>query len=309
MDKAPQSASLASQFLEEVVRLSPTQNIQKHLTKENIKLAFSKRPMTYDMTQVYMLCPVEKNTLGSLTYYSWGALKEEAQCIIIYLHGGGYILQPKLPHFLLLNELTEALKENCHFVFPIYPKAPDYQFEEAYQKLLALYEKYLTEVGKRKFIFMGDSAGATLALGLCYAAQAGKLPSPHRLEVYSPWLDLKNRHLQQEKEAEQDVLLNLHSMRLAGELWLGSGQADDPRVSPLFADPELLPPVDLFVGTHDLLFPDVCQYAKKLAAAQKLASFTKAPKGPHDYALLPTPEGILARQKTIDQVQKMLKKA
>jgi epsilon-lactone hydrolase len=58
-------------------------------------------------------------------------------------------------------------------------------------------------------------------------------------------------------------------LRAAGRWWAGSRSPSDPLVSPVHADLTGLPPIDIYIGRHDILRPavsDLAERAERLGA-------------------------------------------
>ena len=70
---------------------------------------------------------------------------EETERVVIYLHGGIYVNEIKLPHVLFCDNL--AKKVNATLYAPIYPLAPNHTYEETYEILENLYQ-HLLELNK-----------------------------------------------------------------------------------------------------------------------------------------------------------------
>src|SRR5262245_36536544 len=89
----------------------------------------------------------------------------------------------------------------------------------------------------------------------------------------------------------QDVPGMLEAFRMyAGDL-----DVAHPFVSPLNGDFDGLAPMLIFTGTHDLYHPDIVTLANKAARAGVSVEMHVRNGLPHNYPLLPTPEGREAR--------------
>ena len=96
--------------------------------------------------------------------FVWNDNKDANQKVILFLHGGAYVLQPSMMHFNMVHKIAQAI--DAKVVFPIYPKAPKHQYRETYEKLEKVYRGLLEEhTNPNSIIVMGDSAGGGLSLG------------------------------------------------------------------------------------------------------------------------------------------------
>jgi acetyl esterase/lipase len=88
-------------------------------------------------------------------------------------------------------------------------------------------------------------------------------PQPVSLVALSPWLDAT---LDEEAVADlepTDPMLAESGLRAAGRWWAGLRSPSDPLVSPVRADLSDLPPIDVYIGRHDILRPAVSDLAKR----------------------------------------------
>jgi acetyl esterase len=97
--------------------------------------------------------------------------------MLVYLHGGGWVLGDFETHKRLVQELTLAV--GCAVVFPEYPLAPEAPFPAAVEATLAFLEWIVLHGPKLKLdisriALAGDSSGGNLATVLAVlAAQRG----------------------------------------------------------------------------------------------------------------------------------------
>jgi acetyl esterase/lipase len=83
-------------------------------------------------------------------------------------------------------------------------------------------------------------------------------------------------------------------MRPIATHWAAGRELTDPTVSPLYGDLTALPPTSVFVGARDICRPD-CERLVELAPPTADLTLHVEHGSPHDYPLLPTPEGRRAR--------------
>ena len=78
-------------------------------------------------------------------------------------------------------------------------------------------------------------------------------------------------------------------------MYAGDLDLTHPFVSPLHGSFDGLAPMLIFTGTHDLHHPDIVALANQAAAAGVPVEMHVRNGLPHNYPLLPTPEGREAR--------------
>ncbi|MGN0814485.1 MAG: alpha/beta hydrolase fold domain-containing protein [Candidatus Coproplasma sp.] len=217
---------------------------------------------------------------------------------VVYLHGGGYVRNPLSLHYKFLDRL--AKKTDCRVVLPIYPKAPKSYYKDCYEALLPLCNRVLSESGK--VIFMGDSSGGGLALGLYEALKKDCAKLPEKLVLFAPWVDLTMTNPQIPEYEKVDPRNSLSLAQVWAASWARGEDLKDFRLSPIYGDLALECKVYVFVGTHDLLYPDCVELHEKLNKSGT-ESFLTVGKGlNHVYPIYPTPEGRTA----LNQVAKIV---
>lgn len=138
---------------------------------------------------------------------------EDTERLAIYLHGGIYVNEIKLPHISFCDKL--AKKVNATVFAPIYPLAPNHTYEETYEIVENLYRHLLTM--DKPIIILGDSAGGGLSAAFAEYLAVNDLPQPENLILISPWLDVSMSG--DYDEVEFDPMLGVDGLREMGETW------------------------------------------------------------------------------------------
>ena len=206
---------------------------------------------------------------------------EDTERLVIYLHGGIYVNEIKLPHISFCDRL--AKKVNACVFAPIYPLAPNHTYEETYEIVEKLYRHLLTM--DKPIIIMGDSAGGGLSAAFSEYLAVNDLPKPENLILISPWLDVSMSG--DYDDVEFDPMLGVDGLREMGETWAGNINPKDYRVSPLFGEVDGLPKTTLFVGTHEIFYPDVVEFYNKLKDNGVDAELNVGEGMTHVYAIYP----------------------
>ena len=102
-----------------------------------------------------------------------------------------------------------------------------------------------------------------------------------------------------------DPWLTRAGMRPIAAHWVAGRDLTDPTVSPLYGDLTRLPPMLVLVGSRDICQPD-CDRLVELAPASADLTLHVEAGSPHDYPLLPTPEGRRARTAITEHVRRTL---
>jgi len=219
---------------------------------------------------------------------------------VFYLCGGAYIQHPIMLHWLFLDKLAQ--KANISIFIPIYPKAPHHQLPHTYQKILMAYQHIKSLYPKEKIILMGDSAGGGLAIGFAQWLAKESIDPPFQLIVISPWLDLTLMNHDIQKYQSLDPMLEITGLQEIGRLWTGHDLKQDDVVSYIDGDLSQIPRIAIFVGTHEIFYPDVQRLLSKLAFCQVETVYFEGNHMNHVYPLLCIPEASQA----ISQIVKLI---
>lgn len=227
-------------------------------------------------------------TVEGFANYTVAPRSGTSERAVLYLHGGSYISEISSQHWALIGTLVDA---GVRVEVPIYGLAPHHTYREAYTFVTAVYQELLADVDAGSVAVAGDSAGAGIALGFTQGLQPAGLPRPDRLVLISPWLDLTLSNPEIPRLERHDPWLSRAGLLEAGSAWAGGDDPADFRLSPLNGPMAGLPPMSVYVGTRDILFPDVLKLRDLASAAGVSFHLTVAPGAFHVYVLAPVPEG------------------
>lgn len=214
---------------------------------EEIKKVCNVKEERYQNRRVFILTP---------------KLKEEKETVIYYLHGGSYVAELSLAHWRFLSKLTQDTKATI--VVPDYPLTPQYHYTDAFQMVEPLYKEIIQKVGKQNLIVMGDSAGGGMALALIEKVGEKEEQRPQKTILISPWLDVSMQNVEIPKVQQQDKMLNMELLKMAGVAYSGSEEnVKNYLVSPIYGPLENIGEVVIYTGTKDILNPDVHLLEKK----------------------------------------------
>jgi len=215
---------------------------------------------------------------------------------IVYLHGGGYTNQPSKIHLAFLTIIQKETDANI--LVPIYPKAPDSDFTECYSQLFKVVQKTYENQTDKELIFMGDSAGGALALGLSMYLKKKKMKQPSKIVLLSPYLDLMLENEEIKSVESKDKMLGVIGCREIGKSWARNADPNNYLLSPINGDLQGIGKVFIVSGTYDILWPDVKRFVKR-AKQEKVSLVYKEYIGmQHVFALQPIPEA----KKAISQI-------
>ncbi len=217
---------------------------------------------------------------------------------LVYLHGGAFVNGIQAQHWSLVAHLADTTGREVHVAR--YPLAPAADVNDAEAFLGALHERFAPH---GPLHVLGDSAGGTLTLLLAQAhAGDGSIAG---LTLIAPWLDLSMTNPAIAAVERRDPWLTRAGMLPIAAHWAAGRELTDPTVSPLYGDLGGLPPTVVLVGSRDICRPD-CDRLRELAPATADLTVHVEPGSPHDYPLLPTPEGRRARDEITAHVRRTL---
>ena len=235
---------------------------------------------------------VREERLEALQAFIYNDQEHPAQTVF-YFHGGAYINQPNAQQTTMAART--AKETGCEVVLMVYPKEPVWDCGTAYGLCLSYYRSYLESNECGKIVFMGDSAGGGLALGLAEVLRDEGDRCPEELILISPWVDLTMSNPEMPDYVAADPMLGIDGLRRMGEVWANGLEMTDPMVSPLYGDLSGLGHVTLTTGTREILYPDTLLLAEKLEQAGVACDLIIGERMIHCYPICPIPEAKAAQ--------------
>jgi len=205
---------------------------------------------------------VEQYSVGEITVERVTPKNVSKGKVILYFHGGAYCLGSAKTHRSLSSHLASS--SNVQMVLPNYRLAPEHPFPAAQDDGLLCYRALLAEgYSPSDIIVGGDSAGGGLALSLLVRLQREDMPFPAGLVLLSPFVDLtlSGRSLVERRKREPMLAQSWITQGVA--MYAADKAITDSACSPLFANFEGFPPMNIQVGSEEVLFDDAGRLAKK----------------------------------------------
>lgn len=203
----------------------------------------------------------ETNESGMLVFRAKPKGSQTPRLKLLYLHGGAYVLDFQEIQWNLVVGLLDRV--NAEVIAPIYPLGPEASWQETTSAVRAHFMTLVERYEAENIIVAGDSAGGGLALLLAQNMRDHGLPQPRALVLFSPALDVAGIGDDQAELEKRDPALSLRLLHEVGPMWLKGLPATDPRVSPLFASQENLPPTIVFSGDREILHSDALRLKQK----------------------------------------------
>lgn len=290
-------ATLAEIYL----RISGRNQIYANPQKNAEYIAKRAQAGEYTLNSFGLKSAVSEESVNGNKVYRLTKSEKPDYCIL-YLHGGAYINDPLVYHWRLCDKLVQEL--NAEVVFPIYPLAPHYTWDETFDMLTDVYTD-IADNADVPVTIMGDSAGGGLSVAFCeYLDEIGKA-QPDNMILLSPWLDISMSNPAMAELEAVDPMLSVDGLAEIGKLWAGDLPLDDYRVSPIFGDVSALKNVTLFVGTREILYPDVTEFYERLQAQGIPSKLYVGENMNHDYPLFPIPEAGIAFEQICNTIRQI----
>ena len=234
--------------------------------------------------------------------------------VVIYTHGGGWVLGDRETHDRLVRELTVGT--NAVFVFVDYDRSPESRYPDAVEESYAVL-KYVTEhpdefgVDASRVAIAGDSVGGNMTAVVALFAKERNGPEIKAQLLFYPVTDASMSTASYEQFAEGPWLTK-KAMEWFWDQYLPDvSKRADVHVSPINATSEQLkglPQTLLFVDENDVLRDEGEAYGRKLAAAGVRVTSVRYNGTIHDFMLLNPIAETPAVRGAIDHASDYLRK-
>lgn len=175
---------------------------------------------------------------------------------ILYFHGGSYMAEASKAHWDFIEKLIKDL--GVTVILPDYPLSPKYTYKDVFSMVIPLYKEIIEKVDANDLIVMGDSAGGGLSLAMEEKLnEEGNIKMPSKTILISPWLDVRLENPKIEEYQKNDTELNKETLKLAGLAYATPEGINNYLVNPIDGNLSKLQNVTIFIGTYDILNPDV----------------------------------------------------
>ena len=186
--------------------------------------------------------------------------------VLLYFHGGGYVLGSMRTHRVMLAHVSRAAQ--ARVLGLEYRLAPECPFPAAVNDAVAAY-RWLLDNGTspRQIVLGGDSAGGGLTAAALVALRYLGEPLPAAGVGISAWTDMEATGKSHETNAGLDPLVERGRLIDLGKTYLGGKDPRAPLASPIHADLSGLPPLLLQVGSTETLLDDSTVLAERAGDA------------------------------------------
>ena len=278
----PTSLSLRARLCRKVVRLT----LGPIFSNPDITVEVRRKKLG-QLTRLMALLPpggvtIDPARVGGIPG-EWITPKAETQGVVLYLHGGAYVVGTPVTFRALNAQIArEAQVRVCVIDYRL---APEFPCPAAIDDALAAYRALLEQVPASRIVVGGDSAGGGLAMALLLAIREAGLAMPSGAFLISPWIDLRATADSYTREAARDPVLSAEVIRQAAQLYAGDLPLDDPRLSPVLGDLRGLPPLFIQSTEAEILTDDSTALLERAKAAEVSVTLESWPGLWHDWQL------------------------
>ena len=248
----------------------------------------------------------DKHEYGMQVFY----FNEETftDTIIIYIPGGGFLNNPLKYHWKIINKLSS--ETSVPVLMPVYLKVPNHTCDESYKAMTEFYLDVASRENVEHIIFVGDSSGGSMSLVLAQLMRDNykDVLQPEQLILIAPWMDASMENEEILDVEPVDPMLGLYGTKDLGLKWAGERDVHDPMVSPIYGSFENLGYITMFVGTRDMLCPDVKKFSGILTDENITHTLVVEEGLDHPYPLFPISEATQAQEMMIDIINGVIEK-
>ena len=224
--------------------------------------------------------------------------------VILYLHGGGYVVGSLNTHRDLAARLGRAAGTRVLLID--YRLAPEHPHPAAVDDAVAAYRWLLAQgLAADHLAVAGDSAGGGLTIATLIALRDLGVPLPAGGVCFSPWVDMEATGESMRTEVG-DPMLNRALLLHFARFYLGTTDPRTPLASPLHAELRGLPPLLIQASRDEVLLDDATRITEKARRAGIDCELDLTDEVPHVWQIF---AGILPEgQQALDRAGAFLRR-
>jgi monoterpene epsilon-lactone hydrolase len=236
---------------------------KKAETIEEMRRTFAEAMSDWRVAADVTCTPVAAGGVPAEWIVAPGAAQDR---VLLYLHGGGYVVCSVSTHRDLMARLSRAA--GARVLGVDYRLAPEHPFPAAVEDATAAY-RWLVASGIQpaRIGIGGDSAGGGLTLATMMALRDAGEPLPAVGVCLCPWVDLAGTGASMTTKVAEDPFVHQDMIQFMAQQYLGDRDRRMPLASPLYADLHGLPPLLIQVGSAEVLLDDATRIADRAKAA------------------------------------------
>jgi epsilon-lactone hydrolase len=285
----------SSPQLDHVIRIIKARAATPRKTVEDDRLSYETMVSSLPLAEDIRLQRVGVHGVPA----EWiGAPDVREDRVMLYLHGGGYVLGSMRTHRIMLSHISRAA--GIKVLGLEYRLAPENPFPAPVEDTLTAYRWLLANgYEAQKIVLGGDSAGGGLVVAALVALRYLGEPRPAAGVCISPWVDMEATGQSFTTNASVDPSVSRERIINIARLYLAGKNPHAPLASPMYADLHGLPPLLVQVGAIETLLDDartLAARAQEAGVQVELEVWDDMPHVWHHFAPI-LPEGQQAIQR------------
>jgi acetyl esterase/lipase len=204
--------------------------------------------------------------------------------VILYLHGGGYVVGSVRTHGVMMAGMARA--SGARVLGLEYRCGPENPFPAAVEDSVAAYRWLISNgTDPSRVVIAGDSAGGGQTVATCMWLRYLGEPPPAAQVSISGWTDLTQTGESLITNAEVDPSVTKQRLERLTKVYMGDKDPSAPLASPIYGDFAGLPPLLAQVGSIEVLLDDSTRIVDRAKAAGVDATLEVWPDMPHVWHL------------------------
>ncbi len=260
---------MASQELNTIIGMLKARPVNPNATVQEMRAGIDMLASVVPLPTDVALEPVDAGGVAAEWVSAPGAQPDR---VILYLHGGGYVIGSIRSHRELASRLSRA--SGARVLLIEYRLAPEHPHPAAVEDSTAAYRWLLSQgITPSRIVIGGDSAGGGLTIATLVALRDAGQPLPAAGVCLSPWVDLEGIGDSMTSKAGVDPMVQADGLRKMAQWYLGNNDSRTPLAAPLYAELSGLPPLLIQVGSAETLLDDstrITERARKAGVDVKL---------------------------------------
>ncbi len=299
---------MVSEGMERIINLLKQQGEQE--TKKRVEDSRNNMEQMTSMEKIPEDVKIEEITVSGIPSIWISTPEVVKEQVILYLHGGGYVLGSINTHKTLGAKISRSSKSRVLMIN--YRLAPENPYPAALEDSVAVYQWLIDDEGidPKNIVISGDSAGGGLTAASILKIRDLGITLPAGGVLLSPWTDLDGTGDSVRTKRRIDPYLDASGLFFMANLYIGDEDPKNPYISPLYADLKGIPPLLIQVGTAEIILDDSTRFAEKAKSAGVDVTLDVWEDMIHVFQAFAfwAPEGKQAIEKIGEFIQKLMKK-
>lgn len=248
---------MASEGLARIVETLKSRPPAADLAEQRARMEQMAAPAPDDV----MITPADANGVPG----EWVSAPNAGTGVMLYLHGGGYVIGSPRTHRELAARISRA--SGARLLVIDYRLAPEHPFPAAVDDAVTAYRWLLAQgLDPANIAIAGDSAGGGLTLATLVRLRDEGERLPACGVTLSAWTDLEGTGESMTTRADADPMVGKAGLGQMGAHY-AARNLRHPHAAPLYAELHGLPPLLMQVGDAEVLLDDTTRVVERIRIA------------------------------------------